>query len=207
MLKIWLIRHGQTYGNSLKRYIGVTDEPLCEDGRRQLQKKCYPKPDLVFVSTLRRCVETAQILFPDSRLQMIRDLEECDFGAFENKNYLELSRNSGYQAWIDSGGELPFPGGESRQECRERQLRGFEKGIRRCMNADVSQAAFVIHGGTIRNIMEAYAIPKRSFYEWNIENGECFILELNPEQWQNNKKELYLLEKEGKTYETAVDSK
>lgn len=207
MLKIWLIRHGQTYGNSLKRYIGVTDEPLCEDGRIQLKKKCYPKPEMVFVSTLRRCVETARILFPDSRLQMIGDLEECDFGAFENKNYLELSEDPRYQSWIDSGGELPFPGGESRQECRERQLRGFEKGIRRCMNADISRAAFVIHGGTIRNIMEAYAIPHGSFYEWNIENGECFVLELDPEQWQNNKRELYLLEKEGKTYETAMDSK
>lgn len=207
MLKLWLIRHGQTYGNSLKRYIGVTDEPLSDEGRRQLEDKVYPRPDMVFVSTLRRCVETAQILFPQSRLQMIGDLEECDFGEFENKNYLELSDDPRYQAWIDSDGTLPFPGGESREECQKRQLRGFEKGIERCIKADVSHAAFVIHEGTIRNIMEAYAIPHRPFYEWKVRNGEAYILKLDPESWKENKKELYLLEKEGKTYETAMDSK
>ena len=31
MIKIAMIRHGKTYGNTLGRYIGVTDEPLCED--------------------------------------------------------------------------------------------------------------------------------------------------------------------------------
>ena len=29
MIKIAMIRHGKTYGNTLGRYIGVTDEPLC----------------------------------------------------------------------------------------------------------------------------------------------------------------------------------
>ncbi len=29
-----MIRHGKTYGNTLGRYIGVTDEPLCEEGKR-----------------------------------------------------------------------------------------------------------------------------------------------------------------------------
>ena len=207
MLKIWLIRHGMTYGNSMKRYIGATDEPLCEEGRKMLKSKNYPKPDMVFVSTLRRCVETAQILFPDSRLQMIGELEECDFGEFEGKNYLELSANPKYQTWIDSGGMLPFPGGESREECRMRQLQGFEKGIMRCIKAGASSAAFVIHGGTIRNIMETYAIPHRTFYDWNIDNGESYLLELNSGEWQKNKKELYLFEKEGKSYETAMDSK
>ena len=37
MIKIAMIRHGKTYGNTLGRYIGVTDEPLCgtaDDGYR-----------------------------------------------------------------------------------------------------------------------------------------------------------------------------
>ena len=33
MLKIYLIRHGQTPGNKLKRYIGTTDEQLSQEGR------------------------------------------------------------------------------------------------------------------------------------------------------------------------------
>ncbi|MEI3521253.1 MAG: histidine phosphatase family protein [Anaerosacchariphilus sp.] len=33
MKELYLIRHGKTYGNTLGRYIGTTDEPLCEEGR------------------------------------------------------------------------------------------------------------------------------------------------------------------------------
>ena len=47
-------------------------------------------------------------------------LKECDFGDFENKNYKELSGNPDYQAWIDSGGALPFPGGEDPEGFRNR---------------------------------------------------------------------------------------
>ena len=36
MKKILLIRHGKTQGNLERRYIGRTDEPLCEAGRAAL---------------------------------------------------------------------------------------------------------------------------------------------------------------------------
>ena len=35
MIKIAMIRHGKTYGNTLGRYIGVTDEPLCEEREKR----------------------------------------------------------------------------------------------------------------------------------------------------------------------------
>ena len=42
MLKLYLIRHGQTPGNRLSRYIGTTDEPLSDEGREFLKKLSYP---------------------------------------------------------------------------------------------------------------------------------------------------------------------
>ena len=112
MTEIWLIRHGMTEGNRYQRYIGKTDELLCEEGKEKLKEFFYPEPEAVFVSPLVRCRETAEILFPEKRLRIIDQLAECDFGDFENKNYLELSGNPDYQAWVDSGGILPFPNGE-----------------------------------------------------------------------------------------------
>ena len=119
MTEIWLIRHGMTEGNRYQRYIGKTDELLCEEGKEKLKEFFYPEPEAVFVSPLVRCRETAEILFPEKRLRIIDQLAECDFGDFENKNYLELSGNPDYQAWVDSGGILPFPNGESREEFSE----------------------------------------------------------------------------------------
>ena len=38
MIRLYLIRHGQTPGNKLQRYIGTTDEPLSTEGREFLEK-------------------------------------------------------------------------------------------------------------------------------------------------------------------------
>ena len=133
MIKIWLIRHGMTEGNRHQRYIGVTDEPLCPEGIERLKNITYPKPQAIFVSPLRRCQETAEILFPEQKVRIIDQLAECNFGAFENKNYKELSDDPRYQAWIDSNGIMAFPGGESKEECAARNLEGFQRVVTVCI--------------------------------------------------------------------------
>ena len=194
MLKIWLIRHGMTEGNRYQRYIGVTDEPLCEEGRELLRKFTYPKPQAVFVSPLKRCLETAAILFDDPKVRIIDQLAECDFGEFENKNYKELSGDPRYQEWIDSNGILAFPGGESKEECAVRNLEGFQRAVTACIREEITEAALVVHGGTIMNIMEAYALPKKEFYEWHVGNGCGYLVELDPVLWKKDRRNLKLLE-------------
>lgn len=193
MLKLWLIRHGMTEGNRHQRYIGVTDEPLCMEGIENLRKITYPEPQAVFVSPLRRCRETAEIFFPNSRLRIIDQLAECDFGEFENKNYKELSDDSRYQAWIDSNGIMAFPGGESKEECTVRNLEGFQRAVTACIRENILDAALVVHGGTIMNIMEAYALPKKEFYEWHLGNGCGYLVELDPVLWQKDRREMKVL--------------
>ena len=193
MLKIWLIRHGMTEGNRYQRYIGVTDEPLCEEGRELLGKFTYPKPQAVFVSPLKRCLETAAILFDDPKVRIIDQLAECDFGEFENKNYKELSGDPRYQEWIDSNGILAFPGGESKEECAVRNLEGFQRAVTACIREEITEAALVVHGGTIMNIMEQYVLPKKEFYEWHVGNGCGYLVELDPVLWKKDRRNLKLL--------------
>ena len=193
MLKIWLIRHGMTEGNRHQRYIGVTDEPLCEEGRKLLGKFTYPKPQAVFVSPLKRCLETAAILFDDPKVRIIDQLAECNFGEFENKNYQELDGNEHYQSWIDSGGLLPFPGGESREEFKRRNVTGFQKAVNGCLRNGISLAALVVHGGTIMNVMEEYADEDRSFYDWHVQNGKGYEVEIDPELWKKGRKFLHVI--------------
>ena len=187
MLKIYLIRHGQTPGNKLQRYVGTTDEHLTQEGCEFLKELSYPIPETLYASPLLRCVETAGILFPEKELHIIDELSECDFGEFENKNYKELSGNENYQKWIDSNGMIPFPGGESREEFKHRSLIGFQKAVTECIRENVHRAALVIHGGTIMNIMEEYADRQRLFYEWHVKNGGGYLIELDPVSWQKGK--------------------
>ena len=194
MLKIYLIRHGQTPGNKLKRYIGTTDEQLSQEGREFLEKLSYPMPESLYVSPLLRCVETAGILFPNKESRIIEELSECNFGEFENKNYKELSGNDNYQKWIDSNGMLPFPGGESREDFKHRSLTGFQKAVTGCIREDVHTVALVVHGGTIMNIMEEYADRQRPFYEWHVKNGGGYQVELDPATWKQGKHEFRVCE-------------
>ena len=175
MVELYLIRHGKTYGNTLGRYIGVTDESLCEEGIRELKNGRYKEVEAVYASPMKRCVETARAIWPNHSVHLCENFRECDFGAFENKNYQELAENQDYQAWVDSGGSLPFPGGESQEAFRRRCREGFLETLGRIKEKGQRRVALVIHGGTIMSILEAYAVPRQEFYHWQAKNGQGFL--------------------------------
>ena len=155
-MELILMRHAATAGNLLRRYIGTTDEPLSPEGRAAAQAVRAPAAELVFVSPLLRCRETAEICFPGAEQIVVPDLRETDFGLFENKSYEDLREVPEYVRWLESGGTLPFPGGESRGERYETNKK--------------SPAAVVAHGGTIMAIMAARGEPRRGYYDWQLPN-------------------------------------
>lgn len=171
MIRIVFIRHGATVGNLEKRYIGRTDEPLCEQGIAQIEalKENGIKADCVFVSPMQRTRQTAQILFPGQTYVEVDAFRETDFGVFEGKTARELSDNEDYQRWVDSGCRGQIPGGESVDDFKARCCQGFLTQIRKI--SDHSTAAFVVHGGTIMAILEAYARPRKDFYAYHVKNG------------------------------------
>lgn len=183
ILELALIRHGKTFGNIQGRYIGTTDEPLCREGIDALDGRAADDPaaELVFSSPMKRCMQTAGILYPGMEPYVLEDFRECDFGEFENKNYKELSGNPAYQAWIDSGGTMAFPGGESREQVTERTVRAFRQMLEVCRERQATQAALVAHGGTIMTVMEQFARPKRDYYDWQVKNGCGFLTEVKKE--------------------------
>lgn len=176
-MNIYLIRHGMTGGNKERRYIGRTDESLCEEGVEQIKEKDYPNVDAVYVSPLVRCRETAQIIYPNISTVINENLIEMNFGLFEGKNYEELKDNPDYIAWLESGGSTAFPQGESKEEFCNRCIKGFEECIRH--HAKNDSIAFVVHGGTIMAIMEKYGEPAGEYYRWQIKNGEMIHIVVN----------------------------
>ncbi|SHJ58825.1 histidine phosphatase family protein [Parasporobacterium paucivorans] len=177
MINAAFIRHAMTEGNLLKRYIGITDEPLCSEGRFSLNGKKYPKAQIVFVSPMLRCRETAGIIYPDVEHIILEELRECDFGLFENKNYRELSGSPEYQEWIDSGGKKDFPEGEALDTFRKRSAEAFALIVRESLQNHCPDVAVVTHGGVIMNIMEQFAVPEKDFYSWYVENAEGYLVE------------------------------
>lgn len=178
MGEIVLVRHSLTRGNQEGRYIGSrTDEPLCGAGIRLLKERVYPDVDRIYASPMRRCVETARLIWGTEGipLTLVPELRECDFGRFENKNYRELNGDPAYQAWIDSSGALPFPEGESMEEFRKRCRAGFGK-IAEEIRGTALRAAVVVHGGTIMAVMECFGSPKGDYFDYQVKNGCGYVL-------------------------------
>lgn len=172
-MRIVFIRHGLTAGNLEKRYIGRTDEPLCSEGIAQLKKQTYPPCEVLICSPMKRCIQTAELIYPEHDIELCDDLRECDFGDFEGKNYKELSDNPDYQRWVDSGGGMQFPDGESPADFRQRCAAAFEMIVRKYPAS--GSIAFVVHGGTIMSVLEKYAVPYGDYYSWHCENGHGYI--------------------------------
>lgn len=171
------IRHGATRANAERRYLGRTDEGLSEEGIRELlsykRQGVYPKAERLFTSPMKRCLETAQILYPDLSPTVIPEWAETDFGQFEYKNYEELKEDPAYQAWIDSGGVLPFPGGESREEFLVRCERGFFRMRGELQREKSVTAGIIVHGGTIMALLSKYC--GNDYYDYQVRNGSGFV--------------------------------
>lgn len=164
-MELLLIRHAPTSGNLEKRYIGRTDEPIVQPP--PVPVPSYPKAERVYISPMRRCLETAGLLFPGCEPFVLEGLRECDFGAFEGKNYAQLCGDSRYRAWIAGEADTP-PDGESTAAFRSRCCAAFAHAVRLCIRDKIMRAAFVAHGGTLMAILERYANAReaRSFYDW-----------------------------------------
>lgn len=185
-MKLYLIRHAMTEGNKRKAYVGAgTDEPLCTEGIAQLQAKSYPKADIVFVSPMKRCLMTAEYIYPNQRKIICDGFKEMDFGCFEGKSYEELKDNPDYIKWLESGGKIAFPNGESRKDFVCRSQKTFVECLKqtRQNETDGETAAFVVHGGTIMAIMEEFGTPKGDYYGWQIKNGEFVELDIKLEKY------------------------
>ena len=147
---------------------------------------------------MKRCLQTAQLIYPDMTAHIIPEFAEMDFGEFEGKNYQDLKDDARYQAWIDSNGTLPFPGGESQKTYIGRCKLGFETMINELYKQKsvslqsttlqkdkykdslaVNQytIGIVVHGGTIMSLMHAYAGGE--YFDYQVKNGRGYICTLD----------------------------
>ncbi|MDE7428993.1 MAG: histidine phosphatase family protein [Lachnospiraceae bacterium] len=182
-MTLLLLRHGETQANKEHRYLGRTDEPLCASGIETLLsykgQNRYLAVQYLFVSPMKRCLETAEILYPGLCPVVVSEWKEMDFGQFEYQNYEDLKNDIQYQAWIDSGGELDFPRGESRKDFILRCELGFRRMCEtlRRMTAEATEKSasvgVIAHGGTIMALLSSYG--GKSYFDCQRATGRGYL--------------------------------
>jgi len=124
MLKIFLIRHGETEHNRDNIVSGISDSILTETGKLQSKKLAEyfsnETIDAIYTSPSSRALETAQDIAKKKHLQVNCDerLREINFGDWEGKNWDFVSQN--IPNWKEIRHEYRSPNGETQQEVSDR---------------------------------------------------------------------------------------
>ena len=198
-MEVIFIRHLPTPGNEKKQYIGRTDEVLSSGAVTSFHKKremylksqkegkyppFYPPAEMIVASPMKRCVQTAELIYPGQKIVTEPKLRECDFGRFEGKTYEELKDDPAYIAWLESGGVLAFPEGEDQETFRSRCVEGVCRWLKKGAAEKKRSIAFVVHGGTIMAALHRLAEGEHSFYDWQTGNGRGFLALAAEDEWQ-----------------------
>lgn len=182
-IELVLIRHGETKANSERRYLGRTEEGLSEEGLAALRackrQKYYPDIAYLFSSPMKRCLETAAVLYPNLVPSVIPEWKEMDFGRFEYKNYQELKQDAAYRKWIESNGTAAFPGGESREVFCRRCEMGLQRMCRELRQETegpkgmAARVGAVVHGGTIMALLGGHSGNR--YFDFQVSNGRGYL--------------------------------
>lgn len=185
---LYLIRHGLTQGNLDGKYIGQTDLSLCPSGAQTIRdlvsQEVYPEVGKVYSSPLARCLETAEIIYPEQKLMIIDEIEEMNFGEFENKTRQQLQDLPEYAQWLRGGADACPPQGEKFGDFTLRCIEGLDVIFSDMMRNDIQRAACITHAGVITNLLAGYGLPKGRPADFLCGPGEGFEIILSAFLWQ-----------------------
>lgn len=188
---IHFIRHGEIGSTLAGKYIGTTDVPLCEEGKTKLRRydfeMKYPFAAAVFTSPLKRCTETAKILYPDKKALVIDGLSECCFGEWENKSAAELKDDPDFTKWLAGDTSVKPPRGESNADFVRRICLTFEQIVNGLIKSGVTDSVIITHGGVMTTLLSVYGLPSAKPFDWMCDNGFGYSLRITPMLWQRDK--------------------
>ncbi|MFC0297977.1 histidine phosphatase family protein [Geobacillus jurassicus] len=191
-LAVTLIRHGMTELNRRKAYIGWLDAPLAaEESDRlcRLQWGPFDPVDLLVTSDLRRCRETAALLFGGREADWCTSRwRELSFGAWEGKTFAELEAEPAYRQWLASPFSAAPPGGERYAEFQARIKQALAETIALAEQSEARHVVIVTHGGPMRFLLGQYAPDARPFWEWEVPFAGGYTFESTIERWKGGER-------------------
>lgn len=175
-MRLYIIRHGETEWNKVKRLQGQTDIPLAEEGirlARETGKGMREEPiDLVISSPLTRAVQTAELMTEGRNIPILTDdrIIEISFGEWEGQCILESDvlpsdfRRLFYEEPLNC---MCPPGGETFDEVRKR-TGDFYRSL--CENPEYKDKNILIstHGAASRCLLTQFYEDKDDIWRGGV---------------------------------------
>lgn len=179
-MKLILLRHPETIANSKKVYIGQTESKYTDRGRDQFDKIVNNfdyDVDCIYTSPMTRCKIIAKSISEkiDTKLEIVENINELNFGIFENKNYKQVEKlyPNEWRNWIVDYINYAIPEGESLRELYTR----VEEFLNILKKKD-GKYLLVTHGGVIQTII-ALLLDLDIDDRWHFKVSEGALVEID----------------------------
>lgn len=187
MLRLYFMRHGETVWNTERRYQGMTDIELSDEGIRQAE--CVAERfknihiDKIYSSPLKRAMLTAKPIAEDKGLEIIAEdaFREIHFGEWEGMTVPDLTEKYGdsYINFIREPHNYGFPG----EENIDNVIKRIKPRIDDIIENDDGNVLIISHGGIIRlMIMYIMGLDNSWFTKMWINNTGISIIEIKKDR-------------------------
>ena len=146
----------------------------------------YPNIQKVYTSPLKRCKETAEVIYPENFIVEMDSLTELDFGDFEGQTISSLEMKPEFINWIGDIKNNTPPNGETQDDFSQRVLESFQEIVKDMMKNKITSTAVVTHGSVIMNLLSNCGLPKQSPLYWMVGSGKGVTILINSIMWGND---------------------
>ncbi len=163
-MRIYLVRHGETDWNIVRKLQGRTDIPLNEKGIKAAQKTGEALRNVLFTrafsSPLKRAMDTAKLILGDRQIPIIPDerIIEISFGEFEGlcskRGNYEIPDPDFQNFFLRPEAYKPPKGGESLESLTER-TRQFIQNLASEKEWEKETILVATHGAAVRGLLNA----------------------------------------------------
>lgn len=183
MLKLYLVRHGESAWNVKQLYTGRTDVPLSDLGERQaerLSERLGPWAiAAIYASPLKRAADTARPTAARKKMTLRLDarLKEIHHGAWEGNpaNVIREQYADEYLIWRTQPHRLKMPDGESLDDVSVRVASFLQDVLAEHADGNV---VVVSHDAVLRVIvMQTLRMGLEHFWRWRFDNAALSMLE------------------------------
>ena len=174
-LKLYIVRHGETEWNVIKRFQGQLNTPLTEKGMEKLRETGKKLEnvlfDEVYTSELGRTIASAEIILNENRgyknkkleLKKLAELNEVYFGVWQGLTYEEVFLKYPEEANNYFYNVKNYKAENVEAENLKDALERFLKGINKILDSHESGNILVVTHGTVLEMFMNYVANNSIF--------------------------------------------